>query len=693
MKKFLITALSAFFLIPSPTFATDFDQEMTEMTSEQESEEIMDDNSVEEIMDDEELESSTALECTITFKTKDGVPVDESITLPFKNQVISTVELIKNIPSGYGFSSELKDLKSKKVGSSTTIYVVPLSNSWYADNDKVPCLLSYKGQEDEIHWIEFSSWKDAASNNTISTKTLNAKLKEIDSKLPYTIEKTVNLGDKDLEAVLYQDGSTFKVAGYRFTSPRPLKKADVKDLSSGNISVQLGNEICDLHIKDFKTNNEPLNIDKEGNIIVTKDNLQNALNAMATREKKNCTFKVNAVPEAFTLNGYVTKAQPITNADITIALSSSSYIGISLIKQDGTIAGTSYVQLNAIDTDKSNADGYRKVSLDEMRAYLKKTYSNRLSLANNSDQKTFNFTAVNFLEEGYVPVRSINVVPTGILPESLYNQSFTLSFVDSQTGKSVDSATEAWSAFFKKSPQEVLTNEILKSSYLPNGYGIALSQVPYSTKSTQAQLSSLDQQGDIAISVFGPTKVTIYVTKLENYSDKPLTNITTKPVAPTQPSSPQTPATPPKPTQTQDTHVMFRLYNTQTQEHFYTRSAEEKADLLKQDVWSDEGHGWISPSVSSDVVYRLFNPNTGEHHYTKDQNEYETLIQYGWNGEGHGFYSADDVNNKVTIYRLYNSKAPTVAQHHYTASKEERDKLLQDGWKDEGIGWYGMPAQ
>lgn len=149
----------------------------------------------------------------------------------------------------------------------------------------------------------------------------------------------------------------------------------------------------------------------------------------------------------------------------------------------------------------------------------------------------------------------------------------------------------------------------------------------------------------------------------------------------------------PSPTLPEGQVALYRLYNSLSGEHFYTLSQEERNSLLKDQVWKDEGIGWITPSISAIPVYRLVNPNTGDHHYTLDLNEYTTLPTYGWKAEGLTFYSAENTQEKaVPLYRLYNPNATEVGMHHYTPSQNERDTLVQLGWKDEGIAWYGFLA-
>ena len=133
------------------------------------------------------------------------------------------------------------------------------------------------------------------------------------------------------------------------------------------------------------------------------------------------------------------------------------------------------------------------------------------------------------------------------------------------------------------------------------------------------------------------------------------------------------------------TQDMYRLYNPNSGEHFYTANVNEKSNLIRYG-WKDEGIGWTAPT-SGDAVYRLYNPNSGDHHYTLSAKEKDNLARIGWKKEGIGWYS--DVNKSIPLYRLYNPYAKT-ATHHYTSNVAESRMLTLIGWKDEGIGWYGV---
>lgn len=131
---------------------------------------------------------------------------------------------------------------------------------------------------------------------------------------------------------------------------------------------------------------------------------------------------------------------------------------------------------------------------------------------------------------------------------------------------------------------------------------------------------------------------------------------------------------------------MYRLYNKNTGEHFYTADTNERKTLLYCG-WKDEGIGWFAPTHSNTPVYRLYNPNAGDHHYTMYSNERQTLINLGWKDEGIGWYS-DDAKTEA-IFRQYNPNAK-VGTHNYSTNIDEHYGLVRMGWKDEGIGWFAL---
>lgn len=134
------------------------------------------------------------------------------------------------------------------------------------------------------------------------------------------------------------------------------------------------------------------------------------------------------------------------------------------------------------------------------------------------------------------------------------------------------------------------------------------------------------------------------------------------------------------------TKYMYRLYNPNSGEHFYTADTNE-ADNVIEHGWKYEGVGWTAPVSSQLPVYRMYNPNAGDHHYTMNAVEKDMLVSKGWNYEGIGWYSAS--GSGVPLYRQYNPNAVT-GTHNYTINKNENDNLKRLGWHEEGIGWYGL---
>lgn len=127
---------------------------------------------------------------------------------------------------------------------------------------------------------------------------------------------------------------------------------------------------------------------------------------------------------------------------------------------------------------------------------------------------------------------------------------------------------------------------------------------------------------------------------------------------------------------------MYRLYNPNSGEHFYTADSNERNDLYIKG-WEYEGIGWVAPDAG-EPVYRLYNPNAGDHHYTPSAAERQMLIDAGWNDEGIGWKTG----GAVPLYRQYNPNA-VAGSHNFTTNKGEDENLAAQGWKQEGIGWYG----
>ena len=135
----------------------------------------------------------------------------------------------------------------------------------------------------------------------------------------------------------------------------------------------------------------------------------------------------------------------------------------------------------------------------------------------------------------------------------------------------------------------------------------------------------------------------------------------------------------------EDTTAIFRMYNKNSGEHFYTTNEEEAAHITSIG-WLYEGVGWTAPKRSKSPVYRVYNPNSGDHLFTLDRIEYRYLVSLGWHDEGIAFYSDDE--KTIPIYRQYAPFRET-GNHNYTTDPEEDRWLVNDiGWSGEGVSLY-----
>lgn len=135
---------------------------------------------------------------------------------------------------------------------------------------------------------------------------------------------------------------------------------------------------------------------------------------------------------------------------------------------------------------------------------------------------------------------------------------------------------------------------------------------------------------------------------------------------------------------------VYRLYNHNTGEHFYTENTYER-DSLKRVGWNDEGLGWQA-ATSGTAVYRVYNPNAsgGDHYYTMSKYEAQSLVNKGWRWDNSGkaaFYSGGSVN----LYVAYNPNAYS-GSHNYTINSYEQNSLLGKGWKYGKVAWKTMGA-
>ncbi|GAB2027151.1 hypothetical protein [Lactovum odontotermitis] len=132
-----------------------------------------------------------------------------------------------------------------------------------------------------------------------------------------------------------------------------------------------------------------------------------------------------------------------------------------------------------------------------------------------------------------------------------------------------------------------------------------------------------------------------------------------------------------------DTQIpLYRTYNPNSGEHFYTTSYDEALNAYNAG-WNIEGVGWQTPSSGS-AVYRVFNPNSrnaGSHYYTANKSEADHLVSLGWKWDNNGlpvFYSG----GQFSVYVQYNRNN---SGHNYTTSLNEQKSVVAAGWAENSV--------
>ena len=154
---------------------------------------------------------------------------------------------------------------------------------------------------------------------------------------------------------------------------------------------------------------------------------------------------------------------------------------------------------------------------------------------------------------------------------------------------------------------------------------------------------------------------------------------------------------------------VYRMYNTKTSEHLWTKSKAEYDACGSGNYrdWRAEGVAWYAPSMKApasyaastqgDYVYvwRLYDKGrTGDHIYLTYGSEMQAYLRNGWVvDKGAGFWSIRDGatitgRTVVPVYRQYNGGLKR-GKSHYTPSKGEYDaNVSRNGWTGEGIKFY-----
>ncbi len=130
---------------------------------------------------------------------------------------------------------------------------------------------------------------------------------------------------------------------------------------------------------------------------------------------------------------------------------------------------------------------------------------------------------------------------------------------------------------------------------------------------------------------------------------------------------------------------IYRLYNTRTGFHLYTRDEEDREKILNR--WNDFEFTDNAPAFYASLtqtcqnltpIYRLYNNRTGAHLYTRGDADKEKILNkyqdFEFTDWGPAFYASLTDDGTTPIYRLYNTKTGV---HLYTRGKADKDKILK----------------
>lgn len=138
---------------------------------------------------------------------------------------------------------------------------------------------------------------------------------------------------------------------------------------------------------------------------------------------------------------------------------------------------------------------------------------------------------------------------------------------------------------------------------------------------------------------------------------------------------------------------LYRLWNDQVGDHFYTTSVAEKNAAVSIYRYVYEGIACNVDTVQATgnvPFYRLWNEPIGDHFYTTNLTEKNAELSRGSRDEGIACYVYETTQTKtIPLYRTYNS---TSGDHFYTTNLTERDNSIKNsGYIAEGIACYVFP--
>ncbi|WP_314577262.1 leucine-rich repeat domain-containing protein [Enterococcus gilvus] len=139
--------------------------------------------------------------------------------------------------------------------------------------------------------------------------------------------------------------------------------------------------------------------------------------------------------------------------------------------------------------------------------------------------------------------------------------------------------------------------------------------------------------------------------------------------------------------------AVYRLYNKNNGDHLLTKNKNEKNKIaakgwkVETNPKNDYGRAAFYVPVQADsagkkTVYRIYNPNSGEHFYTTNKSEADAAVKKGWRHETDSNYTWVSEGD-VKIYREFNPDVHTAGSHNFTTDLKEHKDVVAHGWRDE----------
>ena len=127
---------------------------------------------------------------------------------------------------------------------------------------------------------------------------------------------------------------------------------------------------------------------------------------------------------------------------------------------------------------------------------------------------------------------------------------------------------------------------------------------------------------------------------------------------------------------------IYRLYNTKTGVHLYTRGLSDRDSVLTK--WSDFEYTDSGPAFYASLendgntpIFRLYNTRTGVHLYTRGVVDREKILSkysdFEFTDGKPAFYASIVDDGTTPIFRLYNTRTGV---HLYTRGEADREKIL-----------------